>query len=155
MDHVMSHSNHLMSHSNHMISHCDHVMSYSDHMILHCDHVMSYSGHEISHCDHVMSLSDHVMPLSDYVILHFDHISSLGMDLTFGRWDTWEHHLTDVGVSPLGPFDNPLIPGSKRGSSFSLAGGMPQSRSLLALVKNCIHFTTTIIFYITLYSLHH
>lgn len=56
-----------------------------------------------------------------------------GMDLTFGRWDTWKHHLTDVGVSPLGPFDNPLLPSSKRGSSFSLAGAIPHTRSLLAL----------------------
>lgn len=58
------------------------------------------------------------------------------MDLTFGRWDTWQHRLTDVGVSPLGPFDNPLLPASKRGSVLSLAGGIPQSRSLLALVKS-------------------
>ena len=68
----------------------------------------------------------------DVIFLSHD----LGMDLTFGRWDTWKHHLTDVGVSPLGPFDNPLLPSSKRGSSFSLAGAIPHTRSLLALVKN-------------------
>jgi len=58
-----------------------------------------------------------------------------GMDLTFGRWDTWQHHLTDVGVSPLGPLDNPLLPRSKRGSSLSLSGAISHSASLIALVR--------------------
>ena len=102
---------------------------------------------------HVISHSDHVMSHSDHVMSHSNHVSILGMDLTFGRWDTCEHRLTDVGVSPLGPFDNPLIPGSKRGSSFSLAGGISHTRSLLALVKNCTHFTTNILRHLC--SLHH
>lgn len=73
----------------------------------------------------------------DHVMLdcYYHMVNLIGMDLTFGRWDTWAHHLTDVGVSPLGPFDNPLLPGSKRGSTFSLSGGVPHGRSLLALVK--------------------
>ena len=120
-----------------------HVMSHSDHVMSHSDHVMSLSDHVMSLSDHVMSRSDHV--ISHYVITHSNHVSILGMDLTFGRWDTWEHRLTDVGVSPLGPFDNPLLPGSKRGSSFSLAGGIPHTRSLLALVKNCMSFTTNVL----------
>ena len=61
------------------------------------------------------------------------------MDLTFGRWDTWEHRLTDVGVTPLGPYDNPLLPTSKRGSTLSLTAGVSHSRSLLALVKSSVH----------------
>ncbi|XP_065911385.1 phospholipase D2-like [Dysidea avara] len=55
-----------------------------------------------------------------------------GMDLTFGRWDTWDHHLTDVGMSPLGPFDNPLLSNSRRGSMTSLFGGTSSS-SMIAL----------------------
>jgi len=60
----------------------------------------------------------------------------LGMDLTFGRWDTWEHNLTDVGMSPLGPLDNPLLPNSRRGSTLSIIGGTSNS-SMMALVSLC------------------
>jgi len=73
----------------------------------------------------------------DVALLSQDYALS-GMDLTFGRWDTWEHRLTDIGVTPLGLYDNPLVPTSKRGSMVSLAGGVSHSRSLLALVKSSL-----------------
>lgn len=66
-------------------------------------------------------------------MMSFNYASILGMDLTFGRWDTWDHHLTDVGISPLGPFDNPLLSNSRRGSMTSLFGGISNS-SMIALV---------------------
>ena len=48
----------------------------------------------------------YVLQICDFVLLSTSQ--QIGIDIFFGRWDTHEHPLTDVGKPALGPDGQPI-----------------------------------------------